>query len=326
MTDTPPAGFAPPEPIPVITPSAVQPAWAPPSVPPLLGPQTWSPPPPRPPRKPMSTGVLAAIVGGAVLVLVIIVVVVVLGGQLLGSAVSAVTTGPPLIEGDPAKPVALDPLDCVEQCFTEASIGAAISSTASYRRIGLTTTYEEWGDYESSSAAEEHEYSQDEWRDSGIHPNECYFSYIGSPVAIPFGEDAPEAEFDLIEYTGGKSSDTELSSLWQSVRVFDSSASAEAHMRSLDEQTRECTSFAPEGGPRTSVTQAPALDVPDSVAAIGWIEVSPGWRYYVIDVQRGNIVVRSILSTTPTEVTEQQFRSFVEELADQVGDMSHVSP
>lgn len=274
----------------------------------------------------MSNGVLVAIVGGVVLVLAILVTVGVLGAQLVGGLVSSITSGPALVEGDDAEPLARVPLECVQQCFTVDSIGATIPPSSTYRRIGLTTTLQEWGDYETSTPAEEHAFRRDEWRDADIHPDECYFRQFAAPVAIPFGEVASSSELDTVEYTEGRSSQTELSTLFQSVRLLDSSASAEAHMRSLDDQTHACTTLSAAGAPDTTLTPTPALELPSSVSAIGWVESSPGWRYYVIDVQRGNLVVRSMLSTTSTEVSEKQFRGFVEELAVQVAEIELSAP
>ena len=69
------------------------------------------------------------------------------------------------------------------------------------------------------------------------------------------------------------------------------------------------------------ISPAPAIAVPDSVAAAGWVRDSefggPFSRNYVFDLQLGNIVVRTRL-VTHKEVTEVEFRAFVERFAEQL--------
>lgn len=273
----------------------------------------------------MHRGVLAGIIVGSVALLAGFVVVVVLGAQLVSGAVTTATSGPPLVEGEPANAVAAEPLECSEQCFTEATVGLAISSDSDFRALGVPEYIDEYGDFDSSTAATEHQLTRADWREFNLDPDECFFSYFASPVAIPLDGYPTQTDDDLIEFTATQTDETELSTLWQSVRVLDSSESAERHMRSLNDQIAGCSSYTGDGYPVTTVTPEPALDLPSSVAAIGWAESSPGWRYYVFDVQRGNMVVRSILSTpTPTPgvsgsgISEQRFRDFVEALADDV--------
>lgn len=338
MTDNPPGGFAPPEPIPNTARPGVQQQWAPPQPPVAPGAAAWgppsyamgdgglvwAPPPPPPPRTPMSTRALVAIVGGVVAALTVITVVVVLGAQLLGSAVSSATTGPPMVEGEDAVPLAATPLDCATPCFTHDSIQASISTADSYHSLGLDYRISEWGDYESSTPAEEYRYISTEWRASHMSPDECFFTFFGTPIVADLG-DAPDSyDLDVIEFTSTFADEDDISSAWQSTRLFETSAAAVSHMESLHSLVQGCTGFEGDEAVPTTLAPAPALDTPDSVAVLGWTEVSLGWRYYVYDVQRGNLVVRTILTTPVDGVSEPSFRAFVERVAVDVAAIEQV--
>lgn len=267
----------------------------------------------------MRTRTLIAIVVGATILLSGIVVLTVSAAQLLTTTVTNATTGPPLVEGEPGQPLAVDPLDCEGQCFTAASVGGATSRLQAFRDLGVPTIIDSWGSWESSDAATEYETVAFDWRRSDVEPEECFFTYFGTPVTADLGEDPKPNDLDLIEFTGTQGSADGDTTLWQSVRVFDTSDSAVAHMSALSKQTQRCGEYSGPEVPATSVTAAAAIAVPDSVAAIGWTESSMMSRYYVYDVQRGNLVVRSILSTWGGQASEEDFRSFVEELASDIG-------
>ena len=66
------------------------------------------------------------------------------------------------------------------------------------------------------------------------------------------------------------------------------------------------------------VSLAPALDLPETVAAAGWVEESPFGRYYVWDLQRANIVVRTTVFTDGL-ITQEQADTFNETLATTLG-------
>lgn len=51
---------------------------------------------------------------------------------------------------------------------------------------------------------------------------------------------------------------------------------------------------------------------------VGWVESSPYSRFYAIDLQRGNLVVRNTMSTWAGVVSEEQFRTYAEQLARQL--------
>ena len=274
----------------------------------------------------MRTRTLVLIVGGSVLLLSGVAVALVAGTQLVASAVSSATNGPALIEGEAAEPVAVEPLECAEQCFTRNSIGRALSSQRSFRVLGVGDTIDRWGDYESTDAKTEYGYTATDWRRADLDPDACFFGYFGTPIATALGDKPTPGDLDVIDFGNTQSNEFETTTVWQSARVFETSEEAETHMRTLDDLSAHCTSFTSPDFPLTRVTQAPAVQVPDSVAAIGWVESTGPERYYVYDVQRGNIVVRSILSTWADEVSEQDFRVFIETLATDLHELDVEKP
>jgi hypothetical protein len=80
------------------------------------------------------------------------------------------------------------------------------------------------------------------------------------------------------------------------------------------------------GGLDTSliqITAQAAIDVPNDVAAVGWVrEGSPGprWRSYVWDLQRGNLVVQ-VRVLTDGSVLEENVATFTELVAARLGEL-----
>ncbi|MBU1459100.1 MAG: hypothetical protein KKC89_06010, partial [Gammaproteobacteria bacterium] len=74
----------------------------------------------------------------------------------------------------------------------------------------------------------------------------------------------------------------------------------------------------------TAVAPAPALDVPDSVAALGWSQSNQWGRTYEVDIQRGNLVVRLVLNSDGAGPTEQQFRQIAEDYATLLAELEPV--
>lgn len=71
----------------------------------------------------------------------------------------------------------------------------------------------------------------------------------------------------------------------------------------------------PRSGFAARVAAAPALRLPDSVAAYGWTESNDYSRVYAVDLQRGNLVARVTLTTDGSGPTETEFRVLAEEYA-----------
>ena len=298
MTDQtpfePPGGAAPPPP-PAFTPPG-------PPAPPVYGPAGYYPgAAPPPPRKKLNPGGIVAIVVGSLVLLSGIVAGLIALTSVLTEAIrdnapvfdsgSATAGGQPLVTGDEASPVAVEPMDC-GGCFTDNI-----------------------AHYDSEAT-----YYKNAWNDADGDPDECFVTFPQAPISI-LEPGLVADDGSVISYTGVFADKDEWSSLAQSVRLFESDQDAVDYMAGLPALISSCTRYSSgEGGDywRADVTPAPALDLPASVAAIGWVESATyDSRYYSFDLQRGNMVVRTALFTG-TEISEVEFRALVEHLAVQL--------
>lgn len=225
----------------------------------------------------------------------------------------------PLVEGEPGPATAADPTVCPDECFPYEVFGEIVLDASVYSELGTGNQQEEWGDYPNTTPGKEYTYTAKYWKDGEGTPVECFVAYGQVPIATRYDE-RPVAPDDTIAYLGYFTSDDEYSTLQESARTFVDSAAAEAHMTTFKELVAGCTSYEIGTGSEywtADVSPTPALDLPDSVAAVGWVEDSPFGRYYATDLQRGNLVVRATLYTDGG-VTEEQYRDYLEALAQQL--------
>ncbi|CAN5227478.1 hypothetical protein BH11ACT5_BH11ACT5_15660 [soil metagenome] len=317
MADDPVVWFPPPEPIPLVQPvqqSGSAPLPPPPPPSPYSG---WAPAPPPPPR-PRRTGLIVggSIVGGLLLVGAIVGVAVLVANLVVGPPAPVIQS---LLTGDPGSPVAVSPEDCPELCFTSASIRDAVLPDAAFEEIGLSEK-EGVGGFVYSSLSDAVTSTKEAWAADGGTPDDCFFTYYIVPMAIAM-DGTPAMVDDALELIGTHTDRREVSTLTQSVRVFETSQSAVDHMGSFRDQIEGCDSYRIDAGyGAITVTAAPALEVPASVAAIGWVESSRDSRYYAFDVQRSNFVVRTYLYTDGA-ITEDGFRSLVSQVASNLAEL-----
>jgi hypothetical protein len=319
-----PPGHTPPEPTPI-----VPPPYRPqdPSVPQYAYPPPYGQPPQYLPSAPppRRRGLLAAIIGGGLVVLAGIVVGVVAIASALSGLVSDIPSpfgGRDLVSGEAGSPLAAEPVECPDVCFGNDISGETIVSEHLLGELGTTDSVESWGDYATSTGVGDYDYMHVDWNRVKGTPDGCFFTYLGSPIAATV-DDRPE-DGDFIDYTGSNATPEGISSIDQTVRVFATSDDAVQHMVALDGLLPGCEHYEFGKGDdswEAEVTPAPALDVPSSVAAVGWRETNGTSRYYVFDLQYSNLVVRSILSTDG-EITEEQFRAFIEEYAVELSELS----
>jgi hypothetical protein len=107
----------------------------------------------------------------------------------------------------------------------------------------------------------------------------------------------------------------------QWARVFPDTATATGYMAALDAGLGACTAYADMNGSTTEiVTRQAAIDVPESVAALGWVRepLSTNDRFYVMDLQRANIVIRTVGYNDGT-YTDELWREFMVDAAAQLG-------
>jgi hypothetical protein len=325
---TPPGGAVPPPnaavPPPPLAPPTGTPTFftsAPSGVPSL-------PVPPPPPRS--RTWLLPVIIGGSLILAGIIAGVVVAAFQFATWVGEAPLANPPgdsdvpsgtgddLLEGDPGSPVAVDPLECTG-CFILSDARNLALPDENYAAIGLP---ENDGTTVDGLTAKEQRNQSGWWADDGGSPDACYFTYTDAPLSLVPGEADAVAKDDALYYPAWHYDRDEYYVLRQGIRLFDDSAAATTHLAGLDSAIDGCPNYAlPGTGWAAVVTPAPALTLPDSVAAYGWVEVGGPTRYYAVELQRGNLVARLALNSDPDGPSEAEFRELVEAYAVLLGEL-----
>lgn len=247
---------------------------------------------------------------------------------LLGWGISAVATtvaklqnwkpsgGQELLSGDPGSPLPVDPLECTSACFSIDDADALVPSSAALTEIGLTDTTFPHGTYDPTSVGELYRSHAAGWAADRGTPDTCFFSMTNSPLSGGLDPELATVR-DLVDFLGTYEDPRRRNLLDQSMRVFPDSASASSYLAGLSEAIGRCPELAigPESNRyRPTIDPEAALPSPDSVAAVGWVRTGdPGlrWRAYIVDLQRGNLVVRTRLLTDGS-ITETQFRSWVQ--------------
>jgi hypothetical protein len=224
-----------------------------------------------------------------------------------------------LHEGDPGSPVAVDPLDC-GACFTIDDARSIELPADAYAEIGLPYSDDE--SYEIVAGRDQTD-NTEWWESDGGTPDRCYFTYTSAPLFFAPGDSGDaSADDDLVYYPDWHVDSSEYYSFTEAVRVFDESASATTHLAGLESAIDGCSTFSyTETGWYALVSAAPALDLPDDVAAYGWAESAGLNRYYGVDLQRGNLVARLTLTSDPDGPTEAEFRDLVEAYALLLGEL-----
>lgn len=231
----------------------------------------------------------------------------------------------PLVEGERSTPVAEEPLECAEPCFDGDPAEAAALTDAEADRLGLLIdeTF-----IPSSTPHIDSIVAEREWLVSGATPHSCAFTSPKAPLSTTTDPSTPWYNEESIHYNVATFDEDYMSSIEQSVRYFATSAEATAHLATMDSEIDACTAYSIDyfdpndavGEGYTEewdVTRAPALDLPASVAAVGWVETGEWDRSYTFDLQRGNVVVRTTLESS-VDLSEKQFRALVESMAERV--------
>jgi hypothetical protein len=222
-----------------------------------------------------------------------------------------------LVEGDPGDPVASDPLDCVA-CFATADVYRIDVPDGAYARLGLPVDDRQPFDVPLFTDQRQH---VEWWEDDGGSPDPCFFAYTAPPLLFEPDHDVIMTS-DQIVYAASHSAAGGDYRLTEASRVFVTNSTASAYVPQLEEAVDGCPEYSLTGaGYAAEVTPAPAFEVPDDVAAYGWVETAGLSRFYAADVQRGNIITRLSLFSDSRGPSEQQFRALVEEYAQALADL-----
>lgn len=265
-------------------------------------------------------GLITGVLVGA---LVVGVVVGTISGFVAGIATTVVGSIPvapdqPLQTGPPGAPVAVEPLECSTACFDPPKAGDFGTDDAHFDEIGLVSTTAPWGFYGDIAVEEMYEGDLDYTNGFIGAPGSCFFTVTRGPYVPSLGN--PDvSSLDLVYFLVTHEDKREMDSGQISARLFADTSAATTYLTDLAGSIEDCAEEERVilGGEPANITPLPALDVPDSVAAVGWVmEQEPGWgwRTYSADLQRGNAVVR-IQVITDGAITEQQFRTLVESYA-----------
>jgi hypothetical protein len=195
-------------------------------------------------------------------------------------------------------------LTCAGSCISLADAGRLLTGpTAADDVAALGLDPEPTSDpTDPSTPTEDWSSALDSWDDAEPTGDECMFTYLVTPVAAtahakPRADDSTTVE--LPEYEADDEDDAILDT---GMRVFDDSADAEQHMGDMRRLISGCHRYRiseDAGGWDARVTSPVVWDaLPGDVAAIAWVEdAGSQGRYYGIDLQRGNLVVRTTLTT-----------------------------
>jgi len=225
----------------------------------------------------------------------------------------------PFIEGSPQQPDAESPLICPKQCF---DITAATLLAVTAEDVAQLSINDEVPDVSGlSTVADVAPAVGEQWLELG-GDEECAFIPVNAPY-ISVGPDSTSP--DPVSWVQAWETDAEMTDI--AGRVFPSTEEASAFMRDLHDRVTACPwqdmNLPTAGGADTylvEITPQAAIDVPDEVAAVGWVrEGTPGprWRSYVWDLQRGNLVVQ-VRVLTDGRILEQDVATYTEILADRL--------
>ncbi|NYF11268.1 hypothetical protein HDC94_002424 [Leifsonia sp. AK011] len=223
--------------------------------------------------------------------------------------------GQPLVQGTASASEAESPIVCPDECYDSQSVRLLTMGDADFRKLGVAELAEVPPNFTPITVGSVYDRENEDWTSSEGSPDNCFFfqasAAYGSVMDAALSSDDDEVYY-LGTHTGDRAAFAD-----QSVRLFDSTEAASAYLAELQETIDGCSRV--EIGPRddrftAAITPAPALDVPETIAAVGWVHTAdPGtrWRAYVFDLQAANAVVR-IRLVTDGAISEKRFRTAVE--------------
>lgn len=222
----------------------------------------------------------------------------------------------PLAAGESGEPRPRQATVCDDPCFgTEHLWGARLDAT-SFEQLGTPVVVDPAGTFADSTAPEQNASGLDYWDRSGFAPDSCLFTAAQSPAIV--SRDGDDERGGSIHWLTSFGSESRTSTAVRAVRFFPTAEAAQAHMVDLANAVPECTSYAPQlgvGARPTTVTAMPALGLPPTVAAVGWVETTErAGRYFAVDLLRSNAVVRLTVWTNG-EVDERAFRELASRAA-----------
>ncbi|MBO9627607.1 MAG: hypothetical protein J7484_14700 [Microbacterium sp.] len=203
----------------------------------------------------------------------------------------------PLETGAPGAQFAAEPVVCPGVCLTNTGAHFAALTVATTGRFGMSEQSMTDGDVPAFTSETAFNDALASW--SGNN-RQCVFVNTWVPVFVSY--DGALSERATVDLLGQWSDADALSTVTVGTAVFPDSAAAEAHIGRTADAIAGCDFYQvgdPEGGQvDVEVNPAPAVaNLHPTIAAVGWIESGPYDRYYVTELQRGEIVVRVTVQT-----------------------------
>jgi len=268
---------------------------------------------------------LIAVSGVFVLAVVGFIAVMVIGfASYVNHSLEETSPDQAFIEGPPQQPVALVPVQCPEECLNLDDASDLAVSAADLSVLSIEDELYGVGDLEALTVAEVAPEVGVSWLDLG-GDEECSFVLSNAPY---FAVGSDSASADQILWVQTWETDFEMTDI--AAREFPTTDDATAFMRDLHSRVAACPwqdlNIPSAGGLDTTlvqITAQAAIDVPQDVAAVGWVrEGTPGprWRSYVWDLQRGNLVVQ-VRVLTDGRILEQNVAEYAELIAGRLGEL-----
>jgi hypothetical protein len=233
--------------------------------------------------------------------------------QLISSGEASLT---PLTDGEPGDPRPVTATECADPCFGPDHLWEARLDALAFQQLGTPVVVDPAGTYADSTASEQNSFGLSYWDASGFTPESCLFTATEAPVVVT--RDPDDEREGSIHWLTSFESDNGTSSAVRAVRFFPTAEAAQTHMASLADSVSGCSSYSPEfaaGARPAIVTAMPALGVPPTVAAVGWVETTERLgRYFAVDLVRSNAVVRLTVWTNG-EIDERAFRELANRTA-----------
>ncbi|MDN3496901.1 hypothetical protein QL996_13245 [Planococcus sp. APC 4015] len=263
----------------------------------------------------------ALIALGAVTVLAVPALAVVGIVAYIGHSVSETSPDQPFLSGPAQQPDAKAPLACPERCLGLESADSMAVTAEDASQLSIGGELRGVGEFEPSTVAAVAPNVGEQWLEVG-GDGQCAF-FTGNAPYFAVGPDATSD--DPISWVQTWQTGDETMDI--AAREFETSEEASTFMRDLHGRVAACPwqdlEVPSAGGLDTTlvqITSQAAIDVPDEVAAVGWVrEGTPGarWRSYVWDLQRGNLVVQ-VRVLTDGRILEKEVAAFAKFQADRL--------
>lgn len=259
----------------------------------VLPPPTGAPRPGTPPARAAATAPHRRRRGGVVVAVAasVVVTALVLTGMIWGgtSLIGAASKG--------NAHTAVKALDCAGACISLDDAYRMVETVGSgdVAALGLDPRPSS-GPSELSSPEDDWSAARDAWQQDEVVGDDCMFAYLVTPVAGDARLRPRSDASTTVELQKFESQDAELDT---GLRIFDDSADAAQHMSDMHRLIGACHRYRTTnaGGWDARVTSPVVWDaLPGDVSAIAWVEdAGSEGRFYGVDLQRGNLVVRTTL-------------------------------